>query len=106
MRDLPAPRALITGVNFVNILLSLRAGNIRAMPILAFVELILDGQNLTEEAARWIAESPKEVERAAHNIRLMRELTHPRFRRSTDMGEQEDTEIDLPHITGMGGYRN
>jgi hypothetical protein len=106
VRDSSTPQALITSVNFVNILLSLHAGKFRAMPLPSFVELILDGQALTEEATRWIAESPKEVERAAHNVRLTRELTRPRFRRCTNMGEEEDSGIAHLHIMGMGGYQN
>ena len=106
MRDPPAPPTLTTGVDFANIVLSLRAGRIRAMTRLAFAELMFDAQILTESAARWIAESPKVIERAAYNIRLLQELSRPTFRLNTDIGETSDPEIDLPRLIGLGGYRN
>jgi hypothetical protein len=106
MRVPAAPPALTTGVNFVNILLSLRARRLRAMTRLAFAELMFEGQILTEGAARWIAESPKAIERAMDNIRLMQELSRPLFRPNTDLGEKPYLETDLLHLIGMGGYQN
>jgi hypothetical protein len=106
MREPPAPPTPDTGVDFVNILLSLFAERIRAMTHLAFARMMLDGQTLTEGTARWIAESPKEIERAAYHIRLMQELSRPRFRQSTDVGEKADPEIGPLQLIGMGGYKN
>lgn len=76
------------------------------MTRLAFARMMLDGQTLTEGTARWIAESPKEIERAAYNIRLTQELSRPRFRQNTDTGEKADPEIGLLQPIGMGGYKN
>jgi hypothetical protein len=106
MREPPAPPAPTTGVDFVNILLSLCAGRIQAMTRFAFARMMLDGQTLTEDSARRIAESPKAIERAAYHIRLMHELSRPRFRPSTDIGEKADPEIGPLQLIGIGGYKN
>jgi len=107
MGDRPAPPAHISGIAFENILLCLHAARLRQMTGAALAELMFEAQILAECAARWIAESPKTIERAAHKTRLLQELSRPSFQPNTDLCGGLDPEMgDLPHLIGMGGYWN
>lgn len=106
MSDPTAPPAPTTGVDFLNGLLALREGMIRAIASPAFAELVSNIHRATEQLCEWLAKNPDALERFKANAALCERRNSSAFVPPICRHQEERPEVAPSAPTGIGGYQN